>query len=589
MMTSRSWSSRACLLPLLALLCLWRSHPAGAAPTMDADSLLLGSSQSPADRRTFAAVSWRDTTAYGIRFHLHSDYNRFHNLTTAHLKQANRQGLLLTRPVHTAASLLLWQQSDYYHERSGRELFDGTLLAGGRLHWHRTQLDAAGGVVSRLRDTSRGQGPALRVSAERDGPLTARLLAVMENPGHCRERQARLTGGGRFQLTEQVSDQLGVLVDYDQSTQALAGVATPRRALREELINDLAYRVNRYTTVFAKTSLALSRLEQAADNHDRLGFEQEFRHHYHYGRLQLRTTFALQRRTAEATLSGERRFSGIERNLLRLESEFPLWFGDSLQLTGMVDKLSHDTDLYGEGAQRNEVTDRDYRDERQWHGSLRYCLRTRWLANDLSFIFRSRQLNYIYADQSGNNHDAVNLLLEDKFRYPVTPRLALSGRLDMVSSWRHYRFESATDLRSYIERGFHGGLSCEYSSAPGDTIRGFLAGGYEDGGLYDYEQHVEYRSHSATDFEGGCSWLKKLVRDWRAHAILQYLQRRDWDYSGSGVADRDLRRNLQQLNGRLELKRGDHLLLQTGAVYSWGVRVESRLDLVYQLRWRISF
>lgn len=582
-------NSAARVLPLIALLLFLSPDISGAITTEGADSLVVNTTRSPADLRSRLFFCYGDTTVLGVNYQLQEEYSRFHNLTTTRLKQENRQQLTLARPLFTGVSLLLNQHSEFYHEQNGRQLFDGTLLSGSRMQWRQLQLDLAGGAVSRLRDEAHSLGPALQIEAEQSGPLNTQLLLVMENPAGYRERQALVTTNGHFTINERVRDQLGVTVTYDQSTQDWLQATSVRRDLQEQARNNLAYRVNSHTTVYAISSLQFNRLEQGGDNHHRLGWGQELRHHYLYQGVQLRTSFSLQRSTAEALLNAERRFSEIGRNLFKLEMDLPLWFSDTLQLTGMIDRLRHDTDLYGSGSLQNEITGRDYRDERLLRSSLRHGIHWNHWSNDFSLIFRSRELNYIFANQSGNNHDAVNLVVGERVNYRLLPGLLLSGGLELISAWRHYHFETAADPRSYIDRGFHGDLSCSYTAGQGDTLHCFVSTSYEDGGLYNYGDHIEFRSHSADEERFGFSWRRPGRGEWWWRVWLHYLQRSDWDYNTASASDRILRRRLQQLNSRVELARADNLTLQTGAVYSWGEQVTARLDLVYQLNWQISF
>jgi hypothetical protein len=584
------WNSHRRLLPpVIIILLLAGTTSATAFVATGGDSLVVNSAQTPADRRSRITVCYSDSTYQGIQYQLLENYSRFHNLTSTSLKQENLQEISLTKGLFPGTDLLMVQHSEFYHERDGRRLFDGTLLSGGRFEWQQLILDLAGGAVSRLRDENHTYGPVLQVEALQQGQLSSRILLLMENPGDYRERKALLTSNGSFVLNELVQDQLSINLDYDQSTQDWVAGTSQRKSLREQAVNSLSYRVNSHTTVFAVSTLQFSRLEQSQDNHRRLGWEQQLRHHYQYGGLRLRTTFSLQRHTAEAELNQERRFSEIARNLLRLEAALPLWFSDTLQLSGMIDRLNHDTDLYGSGALQNEITDQDYRDERLLRGSMKHQLyRQRW-GNELSLVFRSRELNNIYADKSDNNHTAVNLVVGEQLRFHPWRRWELKGGLEMLSAWRRYHYESDNNLRSHLERGFRANHAICFFPQADDTLQLNLSASYEDGGLYNYEDHIEYRSHSADENHIVLSWSHRYNSYWWGHGRVHFLQRHDWSYNSVEEGDRSLRRRLRQLNGRVELTRASGLTLQTGFVYSWGMQVATRLDWIYQLNWQVSF
>ena len=584
------WNKCRRMLPLVhVILLLAAASSVAAFETAGGDSLVISSTQTPADRRSRLAVGYSDSTVLGIQYQILENYSRFHNLTSTSLKQENHQQISLAKELLQGVGLLLEQHSEFYHERDGRQLFDGTFLSGGRFQWQQSRLNLTGGAVSRLRDDNHSYGPALQVEALQQGQLSTRLSLLMENPGDYRERKASLTSNGSFILNELVQDQLSLNLNYDQSTQDWVAGTSQRKALQEQAANNLSYRVNSHTTVFAVTTLQFSRLEQNQDNHRRLGLEQQLRHHYHYGGMRLRTTFSLQRHTAEAELSEERRFSEIARNLLRLEAALPLWFSDTLQLSGMIDRLRHDTDLYGSGALQNEVTDQDYRDERLLRGSLKHNLyRQRW-GNELSLVFRSRELNNIYADKSDNNHTAVNLVLGEQLRFHPWQRWELKGGLEMLSAWRRYQYEEGNVLRSHIERGFRANQAICFFPQADDTVQLNFSASYEDGGLYNYEDHIEYRSHSADENHLVVSWSHRHNSFWWLHSRLHFMQRHDWSYNSAEEDDRSLRRRLRQINGDVELTRAGGLTLQTGMVYSWGVQVATRLDWIYQLNWQVSF
>jgi len=578
------------VLPLVTVILLLTDTIAAVAfVTAGGDSLVINSTQTPADRRSRLTACYSDSTSSGLQYQLLESYSRFHNLTSTNLKQENHQEIALTKELLPGVGLLLEQHSEFYHERDGRQLFDGTLLSGGRLQWQQLKLDLTGGAVSRLRDDNHSYGPAFQVDALQQGQLDSRLLLLMENPGDYRERKVLLSSNGSFVLNELVQDQLTLSLDYDQSTQDWVAGSSQRKALQEQAANNLSYRVNDNTTVFAVSSIQFSRLEQSQDNHRRLGWEQQLRHHYHYGGLRLRSTFSLQRHTAEAELNEDRRFSKINRNLLRLEAALPLWFSDTLQLSGMIDRLRHDTDLYGSGALQNEITDQDYRDERLLRGSMKHHFyRPRW-GNELSLVFRSRELNNIYADKSDNNHTAVNLVLGEQLRFHPWSRWELKGGLEMLSAWRRYHYETGNNLRSHIERGFRANHAICFFPQDHDTLQLNLSASYEDGGLYNYEDHIEYRSHSADENHIVVSWSHQHNALWWWQSRLHFLQRHDWNYNSAEENDRSLRRRLRQINGRVELTRAGGLTLQTGMVYSWGVQVATRLDWIYQLNWQVSF
>jgi hypothetical protein len=281
-----------------------------------------------------------------------------------------------------------------------------------------------------------------------------------------------------------------------------------------------------------------------------------------------------------------RRFSHIGRNQASLVLKTVLGKKDTLQGHWSLEKLNHDTDLQDLTPHSRNTQEKDYRDELLQSGGGAYRVQRDGWGNRVSFTFRSRLLNYIFQEQSGQNYTDLRYAFQDGFHWGRGDPWVWRSKVELLSSYRVYRFEDQENPHSRVERRFRLEQGIGYVTADGDSLFLHMRQGYEDGGLYQRSRHTEFRSTVVREEFYG---FKGLHRCWDGllQGSLDYHLRLDYTLSENHDRQQSrLQQRLEQIIWHLEYRTAAGTILGVGLVWSHGYSVSRRLDPVYRIRWR---